>query len=83
MQLRQLHGLLARATMIRVLPAGYDDAAALFRTCRREGVTVRRLIDCLIAAVALRRAAPILHADADFSALARRSSLREHPASRS
>jgi hypothetical protein len=82
-QLRQLRGLLARATMIHVVPADYDDAAALFRGCRREGVTVRRLIDCLIAAVAIRGGVPVLHADADFSAIARHSSLREHPASRS
>jgi predicted nucleic acid-binding protein len=81
--LLQLRGLLARAAMEFVNPIDYDDAAALYRTCRRAGTTVRRLIDCLIAAVAIRADVPVLHADADFAALARHTSLRVHPASSS
>ena len=57
-------------------PADYDEAAALFRRCRREGDTLRRLIDCLIASVAIRAAAPILHSDGDFDVLARHAGLR-------
>jgi predicted nucleic acid-binding protein len=76
--LRELRGLLARATMIPVESTDYDDAASLYRRCRRGGETVRRLIDCLIAAVAIRTDIPILHADADFTALARHTPLREY-----
>ncbi|MDQ4070481.1 MAG: VapC toxin family PIN domain ribonuclease, partial [Actinomycetota bacterium] len=47
-----------------------------YRTCRRNGETVRRLIDCLVAAVAIRVQASVLHADADFDVLARHTSLR-------
>ena len=54
----------------------YDDAAALYRLCRREGETVRKLIDCLIGAVAIRANAPILHNDADFDVLARHTDLK-------
>jgi predicted nucleic acid-binding protein len=46
----------------------YDAAAALFRACRLRGEILRRLIDCLIAAVASRAGAEVLHADADFDA---------------
>ncbi len=56
----------------------FDDAAQLFRVCRRGGRTVRRLIDCLIAAIAIREGVPILHADSDFTVLARYTRLREH-----
>ena len=31
--------------------ADYDEAAALYRTCRDEGETVRKLIDCLIGSM--------------------------------
>jgi predicted nucleic acid-binding protein len=77
--LAQLRGLLARATLVSVVAEDYDQAAALYRTCRRSGETVRKLIDCLIAAVAIRSNTPVLHADADFAALARHTPLATHP----
>lgn len=79
--LTQLRGLLARAAVISLTPAEYDEAAALHRACRRSGQTVRKLIDCLIAAAALRADASVLHADADFDAIARHTHLDIHPAS--
>lgn len=77
--LAQLRGLLARATLVSIIAEDYDRAAALHRTCRRSGETVRKLIDCLIAAVAIRSHAPVLHADADFAVLARHTALAAHP----
>lgn len=71
-----LHGLLARATLLPVESTDYEMAAALYRSCRRSGETVRRLFDCLIAAVAIRTGTPILHADADFDVLARHTPLQ-------
>ena len=53
-----------------------EDASALYRNCRRSGETVRKLIDCPIAAVAVRADLPVLHADADYNVLARHSRLR-------
>ena len=80
-QLMQLRGLLARASLISMLPADYDHAAALYRLCRHSGETVRKLIDCLIAAVAIRAQASVLHADRDFAVLERHTDLRVHPSS--
>lgn len=77
----QLRGLLARATMLPTTPADYELAAAMYRSCRARGDTVRKLIDCLIGAVALRAGAEVLHADTDFIALARHTDLRLHPGS--
>ena len=74
--LERLRRLLARAVVLPTTSADYDEAAALFRRCRREGYTLRRLIDCLIASVAIRAAAPILHNDGDFDVLARHAGLR-------
>ncbi len=66
-------------TACRFLPQRtYSDAsaaAALYRTCRRAGETPRNLSACLIAAVALRHGAAVLHNDRDFDALARHCGL--------
>ena len=75
LHLQALRRLLARATVLPTDAAHFEEAAALFRRCRRQGETVRRLIDCLIAAVAIRSGAPILHRDGDFDVLARHPEL--------
>ena len=79
--LLQLRGLLGRATMLPTTPADYDAAASIYRGCRVQGETVRKLIDCLIAAVAIKAGAEILHADADFNVIARHADLNIHSAS--
>ena len=59
----------------RLLPGhglgDHEEAAAIYRRCRTGGSTVRRLNDCLIAAVAIRTGVPLLHADQDFAQIAR------------
>jgi predicted nucleic acid-binding protein len=45
-------------------------AAALYQQARRAGVTIRKTLDCLIAAPCVRTGSPILHADSDFDLLA-------------
>ena len=74
--LQSLRGLLARAILIPTSPRDYDNAAALYRQCRRKGETVRKSIDCLIAAVAISAEVPILHNDVDFDVLARHTPLQ-------
>jgi len=64
--LHQLRRLLARASTLPTESVDYDAAAALYRTCRQRGHTIRKLIDCLIAAVAIHGDVPVLHLDADF-----------------
>ena len=75
LHLQALRRLLARATVLPTDPAHFEEAAALFRRCRRQGETVRRLIDCLIAAVAIRSGVSVLHRDGDFDVLARHTEL--------
>lgn len=73
--LADLRALLARAAVLPTTPVHYEQAAGLFRSARASGVTVRRLVDCLIAAVAIDHGVPVLHADRDFDGLARVSAL--------
>ena len=77
--LQSLRRLLARATLISTIRADYENAALLYRRCRSRGETVRKLVDCLIASVAIRTGVPILHDDRDFDVLARHVGLRIYP----
>jgi predicted nucleic acid-binding protein len=54
----------------------FEAAAEIYRQCRAGGETVRSLIDCLIAAVAIREDVELLHNDADFDVIARHTPLR-------
>jgi len=45
-------------------------AAQIYRTLRNHGLTIRKPIDCMIAAVALEQQAALLHNDRDFEAIA-------------
>ena len=74
--LGELRRLLAGAANVTAQPVDYESAAGLYRQCRSRGETVRRMIDCLIAAIAIRTDCPILHSDVDFDALARHTALR-------
>jgi predicted nucleic acid-binding protein len=58
----------------------FDEAIGLYRTARKNGLTVRSSVDCLIAACALRHGIEVLHRDRDYGHLARVSALRERQA---
>lgn len=48
----------------------FTEAGALYRYLRAKGMTIQSKVDCLIAAVASRRDATIVHADRDFDTIA-------------
>lgn len=71
----------ARALLLQ-LPAltldidGHAGAARLFRRLRRQGITVRGTIDCIIAETCIAADVELLSTDQDFVAIARHTSLR-------
>jgi len=74
---RKLARLLGRCAFLPAQePSDHETAAALYRACRREGVTIRRPPDLLIATIAIRTETPLLHNDSDFTAIARHASLQ-------
>ncbi len=50
--------------------ATFEVAAHLYRRARKQGLTIRKSSDCLIAAMALEQGAVLVHNDRDFLALA-------------
>lgn len=59
----------------------YAAAALMFFRCQKKGITLRKSADLLIAQVAIENGLAILHADKDFTQLARvERNLRIHKA---
>lgn len=66
-----LRRLLARGRLLRFdAVIDFDAAARIYRRCRREGVTPRGMVDCMIASVAARHDVPVLALDADLERVA-------------
>jgi predicted nucleic acid-binding protein len=57
-----------------------EEAVGLYRTARRQGLTLRSSVDCLIAACALRHGLTVLHRDRDYPQLAKVSALQQRMA---
>lgn len=69
---RSLRRLLLRFDLLALdTAADFDAAARIYRRCRREGVTPRGMVDCLIASVARRHDATLLAQDVDLYRVAR------------
>ncbi len=75
--LRSLRRLVLGGRMLPVRGlSDYEEAAAVYRTCRRAGLTVRRMVDCLIAVISIDSDAALLQSDGDFDLIAQRTALR-------
>jgi hypothetical protein len=57
----------------------YVQAAKLYRAGRKRGVTIRSLVDCLIAAIAMEHGAVILHKDRDYERISEYAPLKSIP----
>ncbi len=55
--------------------ATYLKAAELYRDCRKKGRTVRKTVDCILAALCLENHLVLLHHDKDFDMIAECSEL--------
>ncbi len=55
-----------------------EEAATIYRDCRKRGITIRKTIDCLIAATCLDAGAELFHNDRDFDAIVRVRNLKIH-----
>jgi predicted nucleic acid-binding protein len=74
---RALRRLLGRCDLLRFDSViDFDGAVVVYRRCRQAGVTPRGLLNCMIAAVAIRHDVPLLAWDADMVRIAELTGLR-------
>jgi len=50
-------------------------AAAIYRSLRKKGITIRKPVDCMIASVAIEYDSALLHNDRDFDHIAKHLNL--------
>lgn len=48
----------------------YLRAAQIYRECRKRGKTIRKTVDCIIAAICFENGLTLLHKDSDFDLIA-------------
>jgi hypothetical protein len=65
---RKLHAYLTTQPVARLRDpvASHADAARIYFDCRRQAITLRSAIDCMIAQIALDHDLALLHDDRDF-----------------
>tara|TARA_Y100000031_G_scaffold147318_1_gene182195 strand:+ start:522 stop:917 length:396 start_codon:yes stop_codon:yes gene_type:complete len=76
---KRVKKLLVELVYLPTLRETYVLAADLFRTAQTKGFTIRKTMDCLIAACAIYHKIPFLHKDADFDKLKQCSELLIYP----
>jgi predicted nucleic acid-binding protein len=74
----KLSDYLADQDYLEMEEEGWARAARLYYDLRRQGLTVRSVIDCCIAGVALRHGVTLLHSDRDFLAIAKLRALKHY-----
>ena len=81
-ELRALRRMLEHFEVLLIAPRDdFEQAVALHLQCRSVGVTPRGLVDCTIAAMAVRSGLPLLHHDREFAALAPVAGITQAPGS--
>ncbi|MCL4418412.1 MAG: PIN domain nuclease [Actinobacteria bacterium] len=59
-----------------IYPSTYINAATIYRDGRKQGITIRKMIDCLIAQLAIENSLFLLHKDEDFDKIATFTNLK-------
>ncbi|MBL8931140.1 MAG: PIN domain nuclease [Kineosporiaceae bacterium] len=76
-RLARLEHLVNGLPSLSVEPAtDFRAAATIYRAGRRAGLTIRSLVDCLIAAQAIRHDVALIHKDVDYEVIAQLTPLR-------
>ncbi len=69
-EIERTERVLAAFEVIKTEWYDWESAATLKRTAARQGRTIRTMMDCLIAGIAIRTGSTVLHRDRDFDRIA-------------
>jgi len=73
-----LSDYLADQDYLEAAEESWVSAARLYFDLRRKGLTVRSVIDCCIAEIAMTHGVTLLHNDRDFATIAKLRALKHH-----
>ena len=69
-QAKRIRSTLAGCRHLAFQPEDWSETASIYLRCRRGGTPPRSLLDCMLAAVAIRADVPVLAEDRDFERIA-------------
>jgi predicted nucleic acid-binding protein len=67
---KKIESALAAVPVVTTTREDWENAATIGRITSRHGVAIRSFMDCLIAGIAVRSGATVLHSDVDFERIA-------------
>ena len=73
---RRVRRYLSLLIMLPMPEAVFVHAADIYRKLRKQGITIRKTNDCIIAATALEHHCSLLHNDKDFASIAKHFPLK-------
>jgi len=73
---RRVRRYLSALIMLPMPESVFVRAADIYRKLRKQGITIRKTNDCIIAATALEHHCQLLHNDKDFKPIAKHYSLK-------
>ena len=73
---RRVRRYLSALIMLPMPESVFVRAADIYRKLRKQGITIRKTNDCIIAATALEHHCQLLHNDKDFKPIAKHFSLK-------
>jgi len=65
----EIKSFLESLPLIEIKYKDYITAADIYRLCRKKGLTIRKSIDCIIAAVVINNDLELFSKDRDFEAI--------------
>jgi predicted nucleic acid-binding protein len=65
-EFRQTRDLFNNLVFLPMRYGTFLQSAEIYRNLRRKGITIRKPVDCMIAATAIENGIPLLHNDKDF-----------------
>ncbi len=75
-QFEKVRGIFSDLVYLETTKDTHLLSAQIFRRCRKKGITIRKKIDCMIAATCIQNSVYLLHGDRDFDHIARVVPLR-------
>ncbi len=73
---RKTRDYFSRLIFLPMSESTFLRAADIYRSLRRQGITIRKPVDCMIASTAIKHNLPLLHNDRDFELIAVHTKLR-------
>lgn len=75
-QYKQIHTYFQNLIYLNMTQTMHLHAANIYRSLRKQGITIRKPIDCMIASLAITHNIQILHNDRDFEPIAKHCHLK-------